>query len=401
MKKKIALLIDTMNNGGAQRVVSRLSEILEDQYELFVILFEDTYDAYQCKGQVVFLNIGAKKNGVIGKFFQLFQRTHTLKKLKKRHQFHGVISFLDSPNFVNLLSHTSETKEAISIRNYSNTENNQSFIGKLTNLGMKLIYNRAQKIISVSRVIEHSLMTEYNLKASKLCVIYNPYDVEEINDLGSETLDSEHSTFFDQGDIIITVGRHMYQKGFWHLIKAFKRVKEERPNSKLVIVGRDEQQGRVQNLVNQLGLADSVLLLGFQKNPFKFIKRSKLYVMTSLFEGFPNALVEAMACGCPVVSVDCKSGPREILDDGITLDEIVDQVTPLSYGVLTPALENVENWEVNSLTCNEQKLSQAMLLVLEDEALRLHYGIKAKARAKDFSYSKCKEAFEKVIEEVF
>lgn len=400
MKKKVALLIDTMNNGGAQRVVSRLSEILSLEYDVFVILFEATFDAYQCSGQVISMNVTAKKSSLVGKLTQLYKRRQILLRLKREHDFDIVISFLDSPNFVNLLSQTTHTKEVISIRNFSETENQRGILGYFTNLGMKVLYNRAHRIVPVSKVISNSLIRNYKLDPNKLRVIYNPYNVEEINHLADEQFIEEHEAFFSTGEIIITVGRHMYQKGFWHLIKAFKQVKNRKKNAKLVIVGRDEQNGKVEKLVEDLGLSDSVLLLGFQNNPFKFIKRSKVYVLTSLFEGFPNALVEAMACGCPVVAVDCKSGPREILDASLSLERDINQVEFLEFGVLSPALDKAEDWDPSVITESEQMLSGAIVQMLEKEDMRQAYCLKSFSRAKDFSYTKCKEAYQSIVEEL-
>ena len=95
------------------------------------------------------------------------------------------------------------------------------------------------------------------------------------------------------------------------MLKAFKLVHDKDSEARLLIVGRDEGNS-VENMINSLGLKESVLLTGYNQNPFKFIRNSKIYVLSSLFEGFPNALVEAMACGCPVIAADCQSVKRNI-----------------------------------------------------------------------------------------
>ena len=121
-----------------------------------------------------------------------------------------------------------------------------------------------------------------------------------------------------EAPIIIAAGRLAPEKGFIDLIRAVKIVNDSKP-VRLVILGGDEDhelKARLLTLVDSLQLLDRVQLLGFQPNPYKFFSRSNVFVLSSYSEGLPNVLVEAMACGCPVVSTDCPTGPREVLKDG-------------------------------------------------------------------------------------
>lgn len=393
--KKVGLLISSLNNGGAERVVSRLSKILSSKFEIFVILFEDTYMSYDYSGKLISLNVQANKSFL--KIIPTIKRSLLLREIKEKYSLECVISFLDSPNVVNILSKTIKCKTAISIRNYSISENKGSIISYVTNLCIKLLYNKADFIIPVSQVIAKSMVNEYGIEQSKISVIYNPYDVNEIQELANEEIEDMYKPFFNEGKIFISVGRDMYQKGYWHLVKAFKLVNDKFPESKLVLVGRDNNNGKTQQLVKELGLESKVLLIGQHNNPFKFIKASTIYVLTSLFEGFPNAMVEAMACGCPVIATDCKTGPREILYENPNLDDELTTIELADYGVLTVPFDFSEDWDYKNICEEEITLSNAMIMLCNSDELLNDYSIKSIERSNTFSYNNCRNLFERII----
>ncbi len=393
--KNIGILLPTINSGGAERAATRISKILNGTYNVYLILFEDTYMKYNYAGTLINMNIPAK-NGIFSKVFSFFRRCRRMKKIKKENKLDAVISFLQGPNFVNILSDFKNCKTVISVRNYILKEKQQGFINKMSDFLIKILYRKAEIIISVSEEIKKSLIENYKLDANKIKVIYNPYDIAEIEKHSEEELDS-FTDFFNDGNIFISVGRIMYQKGFWHLIKAFKLVSEKESDAKLAIIGVDYMQGKCQKLADELGLKDRVLFAGYQNNPFKFIKRSSAYVLSSLYEGFPNSLAEAMSCKKPVIAVDCKSGPREILFKELDLNRQVNGVIYADYGILTLPLEEDEDFSL-SFTKGEEILGEAMLQVISDKKINEEYSLKAWQRANDFNYGVCKDKFIKLIE---
>jgi len=395
--KKIGLLLPGFNYGGAERVVSRLTHILSEKYKIYLILFEDTYIEYDYLGDLVNLNVKAK-NGSFFKLFLALKRTVRLRKVKKNLRLDYVISFLDSPNIVNILSKTRDCKTGISIRNYSKIENRGSILSTISNMCIKHLYNKADVIIPVSKVIAESMVKDYGIQQYKLKVIYNPYDIVQIQQLAMEEIEPQYKDFINKETTFITVGRHMYQKGFWHLIKAFKLVHDKIKEAKLVIVGKDYQNGKCQKLIDDLQLNESVLLVGQHSNPFKFIKASAVYVLTSLFEGFPNSMVEAMACGCPVIAADCKSGPREILYKNPEIGAVCKGIEKADYGVLVNPLDPQEDWDCSTLHETEIVLADAMLNLIDDVELRRIYSLKAFQRAKDYNYEICKKEYSDIID---
>ncbi|MBQ3022823.1 MAG: glycosyltransferase [Clostridia bacterium] len=394
--KNIGLLISELNSGGAERVVSRVSKILEDKYNIYVILFEDTYMEYDHGGTLVNLDAPAK-SGALSKVLLLLERIRKLRKKKKELKLDCVISFLDSPNMVNILSKVKGCKSAVSIRNYSASENRGSLLGKITNALYKMLYKRADKVVPVTKVIEDLYIKNYNIPKEKLKVIYNPYDIAEIEEQMKKECDYNLSK--TEGKItFITVGRQMYQKGYWHLIKAFRKLHGENENTALIMVGQIDE--KVVNLIQKFNLEDSIVLTDRHPNPFSFIAKSDIYVLSSLFEGFPNSMTEAMVCSLPIIAADCKSGPREILAPDTPIDTVSNGVEEAQFGIITTPLENEEEWESEALTEAEEHLYTAMKRMTEDKELREKYARLAKMRSESFGYGICKENFIDLIENI-
>lgn len=394
--KNIGLFIRQMNSGGAERVVSRLSKILENDYNVYVILFEDTFMEYECGGTLINLNTPAK-SGLLNKLLLLPKRVKALKKVKKEYKLDCVISFLDSPNIVNILSGGS-SKNIVSIRNYSKSENSASFIGKLTNILIKKLYKKADFIIPVSKVIANSYIEDYGIPEKKLKTIYNPYNADEIKVQMEEPVNEKVAEFIKDKTVFISVGRIMQQKGYWHLIKAFADVRKTNAAVRLIVVGEDYSNGNAERFVKQLGIENDVLFTGRVKNPFKYLAHSDIYVLSSLFEGFPNGMTEAMVCGLPVIATDCKSGPREILNENPDLKAECTLPSECDYGILVPALEDEEDWEATALTSGEKMLAKAMTELALDNEKRAELSEKALKRGRDFSYEACKEVYISIIE---
>jgi len=396
--KKVGLLIPNLSSGGAEAVVSRLSKILKETYDIYIILFDSQNICYEFSGNLIDMNINVKGTSIIKKLPLTLKRILKLRKIKKEENFDAVISFLDNANIVNVLSKTRTCKSILSIRNYIKIEMSKSFLGKIINFCIKVLYNRADYIITVSKLIEQSMNKDYQIKCSKLSTIYNPYNVDEICEKSIELIEDQYKDFFKSKKIFITVGRQSHQKGYWHLLKAFFLVKKNIPDAKLIIIGKDFLDGKVKKLAEKLNIKDDILFITYHNNPFKFIANSQVYIMTSLFEGFPNALVEAMICRCPVIATDCKSGPREILYHELDLNKSISNIETAEYGILVPAFNNNENWNSNDFEKGDMILSSAMFELMENMELRNNYTDKAFERAKKFNYEICNSKYMEVIE---
>ena len=179
---------------------------------------------------------------------------------------------------------------------------------------MRYLYPLTNSVIAVSQSLARELEADLNLKPGTIKTIYNPVIDESLFLKARETV--EHP-WFKAGEppVILGVGRLAEQKDFPTLIRAFAIVRQAKP-ARLVILGDGPEKAKLTALIRELGLENDIALLGFKKNPYAYMARAGVFVLSSAWEGLPTVLIEAMAVGTPVVSTNCKSGPEEILDGG-------------------------------------------------------------------------------------
>jgi glycosyltransferase involved in cell wall biosynthesis len=185
---------------------------------------------------------------------------------------------------------------------------------RLAPAASRLLYPRADAIVAVSRGVAEDLAEVIGLSPERIETIYNPVIVPELLEKSKAPLDHP---WFAPGEppIILGTGRLVEQKDFPTLLRAFERVRRQ-ISCRLMILGRGREEKNLRQLIAALHLEDEVALIGFVDNPFAYMARASVFVLSSAWEGFGNVLVEAMAVGTPVVSTDCESGPAEILDGG-------------------------------------------------------------------------------------
>jgi glycosyltransferase involved in cell wall biosynthesis len=184
---------------------------------------------------------------------------------------------------------------------------------------LKRAYLQADAIVAVSEGVADDLATYTGIPRDRIRTVYNPVAGPDLTAKAREPLDHP---WFAPGEppVILGVGRLDPQKDFATLIRAFARVRAGR-RARLVILGADRPPklayaADLKALPGELGVAEDVAMPGFVDNPFAFMARAAVFVLSSTYEGLPGVLIQALACGCPVVSTDCPSGPREILEDG-------------------------------------------------------------------------------------
>jgi glycosyltransferase involved in cell wall biosynthesis len=236
---------------------------------------------------------------------------------------------------------------------------------------MRLLYPKASFIVGVSQGVVDDLKKVLGFESPKFRVIYNPIVDEDLLKKAEEPVDHP---FFGEGKppVVLAVGRLHVAKDFPTLLRAFALVRREIP-SRLLILGEGEKRQELESLARKLGINGDLDMPGFVKNPYKYMRRASVFVLSSQWEGFGNVLVEAMACGCPVVSTDCPSGPGEILAGG-------------EYGILVPV-------------GNPEKLAEAILGVLTNQELARELSEKGKRRAQDFTVERAVKEYLKLVEE--
>lgn len=231
---------------------------------------------------------------------------------------------------------------------------------------MRYLYPIAQCIVAVSSGIAKELEEDKKIRSDKIQVIYNPVVNQEL--LDQARLPIEHPWFkADQPPVILAVGRLEMQKDYQTLIHAFRDLRD-RQEVHLLILGEGSSRSHLESLVKELKLENDVSLPGFVENPYAYMSHSKVMVLSSIWEVLPTVLIEALACGCPIVSTDCEHGPSEILEGG-------------KYGWLVPVSDKIAlaNAMKNALEATEDYKSSL-----------LH-------RARDFTVEKSVSSYLKIM----
>ena len=311
-EKKLSIFLPSLMGGGAERVMVVLAnEFIARGFSVDLVLAKavgpylaDLHPAVQI------IDLDAKR---------LILSIGPLIKYIRRERPRVMLSALVSANIIAVISRALSRwrfRLVISERAVSSValRDNPLFRAKLMPFLMRLTYFRADKIIAVASGVENDLVENFKLSRDKISVIYNPVVTSRLIELSREEVNHE---WFDNEHVpvIISAGRLTSQKNFNLLIRSFALLSETQ-NARLVILGSGELLNDLQQLAVDLKVIDKILFAGFVDNPFSWFRKASLFVLSSDYEGLPGALIQAMACGTPVVSTDCPSGPREILENG-------------------------------------------------------------------------------------
>lgn len=310
--RRLCLFLPSLAGGGAERVMVNLANGFVKRglgVDLVLAKAEGPYRDL-VRPEVRLVDLGARR--VIACLPKLI-------RYLKRERPYSLLSALDHANVLALWAKRLarvETKIAISVHNTVSLAN-QNSINLRQRLLFKILpwfYPWADRVIVVSRGAAQDLAEVASLPGRRIEVIYNPVITENVRDLAEEPLDHP---WFAPGmpPVILAVGRLTVQKDFRNLIEAFARLSST-IQARLLILGEEEERANLETLVKHLNLESNVALPGFVDNPYAYMARASLFVLSSAWEGLPTVLIEAMYCGCPVVSTDCPSGPREILNGG-------------------------------------------------------------------------------------
>jgi glycosyltransferase involved in cell wall biosynthesis len=401
--KKVLFVIRALSGDGAERALSNIIMSLPENYEIELLLNDGSLAVFPYKGTLRTLGI-PQCQGIRKNLHALFYRTKVLRRLKKENHYDAVISFLDSANISNVLSGNRHCKTIVSVRVSMISKQSKLLYRAGALFLMNFVYNRADKIVAVSKEIEEELKRAFHLKDSLITSVVNGYQVgniiEQSKQMPMELSESPEVPWKTKGDAkwVITVGRLNKQKGQWHLIRAFSEVVKHEPAAKLLIIGKGELHDSLQKLIRVYGLEDSVFLTGYCSNPYWFDAQADVFVLPSMYEGYPNVLAEAICCGVPCVAADFHSGARELLAPGMDVfGPRVEKAMEVEYGILTPLCSGKQYKDTTQLEEAEHQMADAILSVLQDEALRNRCMEKAKKRRDDLHIDRVIGEWEKLI----
>jgi glycosyltransferase involved in cell wall biosynthesis len=354
---KVAFFLPDLRTGGAERVIVTLCRELTDRGVAVDVVLGRPQGALLKEvpdtARVIAL---PRLFGIPGEIGFAIDALVGLVRYLNSERPDCLSSSLTGANLVAVLARQLSRHRTRLVLREANTAMN--FRNRFRRWAARMLYRAADQIVAVSKGVAADVAAELGIEPQKIRVIYNPVDIERIRDLAKST---PPHPWFQPGSVpvILGVGRLVPQKDFTTLLRAFSLVRD-RIDARLVILGEGPERKALEDAAAKLGLCDHIALPGEVSNPFAYLRRASLFVLSSRWEGMPNVLLQALAVGTPVVATDCHSGPREILDGG-------------HLGPLVPVGD-------------DRALAEAVLatLSLDPEDLRERV-VRLRERARDFS----------------
>lgn len=363
-KIRCTFIINSLNSGGAERVISMMANYwARNGWDISLLLFDDEVPSFYEIDPLVcrfYLDIGKVSANPIAGIKNSLNRIKILRSAIINTNPDVIISFMSQINVLVLLA-TRGLQVPILVSERIDPQMHS--IGLFWTKLRQLTYPLADRVVVQTEKAQNYFPAKLQ---KKIIIVPNPVVLPTPESQPSPNLLGQHS--------LIAIGRLVPQKGFDLLLTALAKLKDRYPEWRLTILGEGASRPQLESLRAELGLSHLVDFLGEVKNPSTYLHQASLFVMSSRFEGFPNALCEAMACGLPVISTDCPSGPAEIIDNG-------------KDGLL------VENENVSALAIAMEKL-------MSDEGERTFLATNALVAIQRFSIEKVMLVWEKLVNEV-
>jgi len=367
-RKRALFLINSLAGGGAERVMCTLlrhSEPERAEFDISLVVLDKEAAGNVPPDWVDVRQLDCR--------FSLARSILAVRQVYAELRPDVSLSFLTRANLTSVVSAT--TPCVISERTHTSSHFSHGLRGAVSRTMVRSVYPRASRVIAVSDGVALDLRENFDVPDEKIVSIPNPTDIDSVLELSRAPLPIEVGAPF-----IMSAGRLVKVKNFAMLVRGFALAGGDR---KLVIAGEGEERGALERLARELGISDRVLLPGFIQNPYPLMAAADIFVLPSDSEGYPNALIEAMALSRPVIAANCDSGPSQILA-GLPR-KAVSGVTFAESGVLVPVDDEVAMAEA--------------IRALNDEGRRADYGAKAAARAATFNAAAIKDRYWGVLRE--
>lgn len=364
----LVVLLPSLAGGGAERVAATLLPRLAARFSTTLVLLQDERAYPVPPGVPVRVLCGCTRKPaghVLRAPLQLWRLVCLVRELGCP----PVLSFMEQANLLNLVAARVTGHRAVVSQRTDpvNQYQGRGLMGRAIVTAAKVLYPKAVRVLAVSPGVGQSVQRLYGVAEDRVCVVPNPVDIERLR--AESTLLPKHSI---RQPFLLHIGRlQLKSKAQDVLLDAFRRLREEFPELSLALLGEGPDRKAIEALVRRYDLVGSVHLLGWQQNVAAYMARAKALILCSQYEGWPNVLVEAMACGCPVVSTDCPHGPREILKDG-------------EFGLLASVGD-------------PRALADAIRRVLTDPATETRLRDQGPSRADDFSVNTIAALYQAVV----
>ncbi|RME04719.1 MAG: glycosyltransferase [Planctomycetota bacterium] len=374
--KKLLFLISNLQGGGAERAAARLSLALQKHYQIYWIIRSHAPPVYPIGGEILSdptfdLPLFPPSLRSLQNFWQLARKIHSLKRTLRPFL---TLSFMRGSNLLNVLT---GGPTLLSLRSYP-TLYSLPLLRKPFNFFLLHLYRKANLVVPNSQAT--ACFLKRYLPRHKIFPIPNFLFPPQL----------PPPTFLPPTPTLITMGRLDKLKGHIHLLRVWPYLKQAFPKLQLHFLGappaykKIDVSSQLQKYAQNLPGAEDIHFLGFQSDPFPYLRQATIFAFPSLHEGFPNAILEALACALPVVSADCLSGPREILAPNTPVLKQTQEVEFAPYGILFPVPDGRFRPPQTPLTYAEKCLKDAILSLLRNPQQQKHYRQRALERAQHY-----------------
>jgi glycosyltransferase involved in cell wall biosynthesis len=374
MKKRIIFVIGSLAGGGAEKLlIDIISKIDKEKYDVSLCLFkkDGVLLDFIPKGIEIYYLSSDKKP----KFISIVR--WLIKEVYPQLKPDIIISFLEYANIAVIISRLfSRMKPKVVLTEHIYPVNLKFYMNKfikkfIERIACAIFYRHADKIIAVSKGLKQGLVKKLFLPSELIEVIYNGIDIKKIEALSAEPLSEKEEEVFGDMQVIVFCGRLVPQKNVKILIEAINLVCQKR-KVRLLILGKGPQAKYIKGLIKQYNLEEYIYMMGYKKNPYKYMNRAGILISPSLFEGFSLVICDAMASGAVAISTDCPAGPSEII-----------------------------NHEINGILVknnNSSFLKNEILRILDNKTLRENIKKAGRKRVFDFDINKTVKQYEKLLE---
>jgi N-acetylgalactosamine-N,N'-diacetylbacillosaminyl-diphospho-undecaprenol 4-alpha-N-acetylgalactosaminyltransferase len=386
--QNIAILINNLNAGGCERTAAFLINNFFATHNIHLIMFSDEihYQVPESLKKWILHNVEHK--GVSRMLYPAIigLAAKRIKKYLESHQIDTLITFNHLPSGIGCRIKKSGWNGALVVNEQIHCSEYirnlpDSFRRRFKRKEIKDYYPFADVIIANAKEIKHDLAENFFINRERIKVIGNPVDFDYIKKQIAENISKNNP---EKAFIFIHVGRYEPQKNHGLLIQAFEKAGIQ--DAKLWLIGGGSGFEEIRRMIDEKKLNNKIVQWGIQKNPFHFFKQADAFVLSSDYEGFPNVMLEAMACGLPVISTNCRSGPSELICNDITANSMAphEEIKICENGILTPV-------------GNSKALAEAMTLVYEDEMVRNKIKKSGEKRVKDYDSKVIFEQYKSLI----
>lgn len=391
-RMNIAILIPALRGGGAERQAQILGNYyVEMGYQVYYFL-QDNYieQAYHVKGKII--NTGIKscmegEHGDVYRMLRLIGASLQMRALKRRYRIDAAVSFLEEMNYINVLS---RGREKVIVRICTILSKRKELTGFLYRKGIVgLFYSMADRAVVMSRCAVQDMSGHYGVPEEKLVKIPNmvmpPKNGE---DSGQK---------WEYGEkVIVCMGRLEAVKQQDRIIRAFSYVAKRDEKARLLLLGKGPDIKYLRRLCVEWQIEDKIRFIGFTDQTTWYLSHARMFVMASRVEGFPNSMIEAMSCAVPVITTDSPGACGEIVGKPNENKKITG-LTFCKYGILTPDMPDGREEKKTSLLEEEMVLGEAMLRVLEDDAVYQKYRERSLWCAQMYSRDRVVERWNRLI----